>query len=339
MLTTLRLPVNTLTQCRPKQRYTHILTSATQLNKLGNADSSVSSVNNTLHVLPTSQQNTPQLCNSEAVISIQHNTPKHNNNNTSASRSTQNNNFVEGMSHYIGIDILSLNACGIRSKVYSVDFVNNIKRYDVLCLSETKCDDVDSSYLKVIMEDNGYDIVYKKRCELSRYKSGGILIGIKKSVDFKWNPVNYNCECILSIIIDGRSVSLEKDLVISSVYIPPSHSMYGGGQHFDELDHFLLTFTSHDYEHILCGDFNAHTLTMPDVDSVLDGNDHVTDDVPFSRPSDYYNITESRANQDLTPDRNSYGKKRLEVCRNNQVYLFNGRLGEDCNVGQFTTTI
>ena len=193
------------------------------------------------------------------------------------------------------------------------------------------------SNINVIMEHIGYDIVYKNRCELSRYKSGGILIGIRKGIHLKWKPIKYSCECLLSIIIDRGSVSLEKDLVISSVYIPPSHSMYGRGQHFDEIDNFLLTYTSHDYEHILCGDFNAHTLTISDVANVPDGNDHVSNDVPLSRLSDY-NITENRANQDLTPDRNSYGKKMVEICRNNQVYIFNGRLGEDCNVGQCTTT-
>lgn len=244
--TTPRLPVINLTQDKSKQSYTHILPCATQQKTLENADSviytvqentSVSSVNTTLLVLPTSQQNTPQLSNPEFVISLQQNTPKHNNNNTFASCSTQNNS-VECMSHYMGIDILSLNVCGIKSKVNSVDFVNNIKRYDVLCLSETKCDDADMCNLKVIMEDIGYDIVFRNRSELCRYKSGGILIGIKKGVNFKWNSINYDCECLLSIIIDGKSVNLEKDLVVSSVYIPPSHSMYGGGQHFDKLDHF-----------------------------------------------------------------------------------------------------
>lgn len=298
-------------------------------------NTSVSSINTTLPVLPTSHC-TLQTRSSE-FISVQHYAHKNNNDNILASCSTQNNNSLKCVSHHMDIDILSLNVCGIKTKVCSVDFVNILKRYDVLCLSETKCDDVDTNNLKDIMEDIGYDIVVKNRCVLSRYKSGGILIGIKKSVRFKWNPINYDCECLLSIKIDGRSISLEKDLVITSVYVPPSHSLYGGGQHFDKVDDFLLTYTSHDYEHILCGDFNAHTLTMPDVIDVIDGNDQVTDDLPFSRPSDY-NITENRVNQDLSPDRNFYGKKMVDVCKNNQVYIFNGRLGEDFNIGQYTTT-
>ncbi len=32
------------------------------------------------------------------------------------------------------------------------------------------------------------------------------------------------------------------------------------------------------------------------------------------------------------------GKKLLDVCKNHQVYIFNGRLGEDCSIGKPTTT-
>ncbi len=82
---------------------------------------------------------------------------------------------------------------------------------------------------------------------------------------------------------------------------------------------------------MLCGDFNAHTLTMSDVPS------EAAED-PVSVSLTNFGITETRANQDLTPDRNSYGKKLLDVCKNHQVYIFNGRLGEDCSIGKPTTT-
>ncbi len=78
---------------------------------------------------------------------------------------------------------------------------------------------------------------------------------------------------------------------------------------------------------MLCGDFNAHTLTMCDVPS------EAAED-PVSVSLTNFGITETRANQDLTPDRNSYGKKLLDVCKNHQVYIFNGRLGEDCSIGK-----
>ena len=46
----------------------------------------------------------------------------------------------------------------------------------------------------------------------------------------------------------------------------------------------------------------------------------------------------SRRNKDCTPDRSSYGRKLVEVCRNNNVVIFNGRIGDDKDIGNYTTT-
>ncbi len=64
----------------------------------------------------------------------------------------------------------------------------------------------------------------------------------------------------------------------------------------------MLTYSYDDYVHVLCGDFNAYTLTMSDVPS------DTAEDLVSVNLTDF-GITETRANQDLTPDRNSYGKK------------------------------
>lgn len=46
----------------------------------------------------------------------------------------------------------------------------------------------------------------------------------------------------------------------------------------------------------------------------------------------------NRCNQDTTHDRSSYGRKLIEVCKNNHVIIFNGRMGEDEGIGKVTTT-
>ena len=124
---------------------------------------------------------------------------------------------------------VSLNVCGVKSKLSSADFVNFINDYDVICFTETKCDDVDMINI---------DIVFKDRNKLSRFKSGGILMVIKKNVDFKWKPIMSDFDSLLSVKVDKRSIGLDKELVLSCVYIPPSHSRYGNEEHFDELDNF-----------------------------------------------------------------------------------------------------
>ena len=49
-------------------------------------------------------------------------------------------------------------------------------------MSETRCDDVDMDIVKTDMDTLGFDIIYKNRHRLSRNKSGGLLIAIKKTV-------------------------------------------------------------------------------------------------------------------------------------------------------------
>ena len=88
---------------------------------------------------------------------------------------------------------------------------------------------------------------------------------------------------------------------------------------------------------VLCGDFNAHTLTLLDFCSTVDDDDQVTAEIPYTNLLDY-DIAVDRCNQDLTPDRNSYGRKMVEICKNNEVFIFNGRLGEDCGVYKPNTT-
>ena len=59
------------------------------------------------------------------------------------SESTVNNC---GQSRTIGslsLKILSLNICGIKSKLNCPEFINLIKSYDVIGLQETKLDDID----------------------------------------------------------------------------------------------------------------------------------------------------------------------------------------------------
>ena len=67
---------------------------------------------------------------------------------------------------------------------------------------------------------------------------------------------------------------------------------------------------------VLCGDFNAHTLILFYFCSIVDDDDQVTAEIPYTNISDY-DIPADRPNQDLTPDMNSYDRKMVEICKNN----------------------
>ena len=107
----------------------------------------------------------------------------------------------------------------------------------------------------------------------------------------------------------------------------------------ESLDNFLLDYYVDDYYHVLCGDFNAHTSVVSDIDHV---SDYVADDDQSRIISDMLsnftkcNIPIERHSCD-TGNVNSYGKKLLDLCKNKMVCIFNGRVGDDLRIGKATT--
>ena len=68
------------------------------------------------------------------------------------------------------LSVLTLNVNCIKGKLAALEFGDLCRMYDIVCLSETKCDDVDMINVISSMENLGFDITYKNRHELSRYK-------------------------------------------------------------------------------------------------------------------------------------------------------------------------
>ena len=67
-------------------------------------------------------------------------------------------------------NILSLNCCGIKSKLNYPEFVEFISEFDILCLLETKTDDCAEINIP------GYSVQMKNRKLFSNRKSGGIIL-------------------------------------------------------------------------------------------------------------------------------------------------------------------
>ena len=78
------------------------------------------------------------------------------------------------------LKFLSLNVCGLVSKLKCPDFLSLINEYDIIGVQETKTDDEDS-YIEI----PGYDVFFHNRSCISRYRSGGlelIALIVKKSI-------------------------------------------------------------------------------------------------------------------------------------------------------------
>ena len=95
---------------------------------------------------------------------------------------------------------------------------------------------------------------------------------------------------------------------------------------------------------LLCGDYNAHTNTLPDYDIEnrvgSDGNlvNLLPEDVFKSRDDLYKLYTTgrlSRYSKDTRPA-NTQGMSLIEFCRDTGLLIMNGRIGSDKGVGDFT---
>ena len=71
---------------------------------------------------------------------------------------------------------MSLNVCGLVSKLNCPEFLSFIKQYDIICIQESKLDDVD------IVSIAGYQIFTNNRRAISRYRSGGITLIVKNEL-------------------------------------------------------------------------------------------------------------------------------------------------------------
>lgn len=55
-----------------------------------------------------------------------------------------------------GISILSLNVCGLKSKLKVPEFINLCKSHDLLCFSEIRCDEIDMQNVKDSFDTIGF---------------------------------------------------------------------------------------------------------------------------------------------------------------------------------------
>lgn len=72
--------------------------------------------------------------------------------------------------------LLSLNVCGLVSKLSCPEFSNLINAYDIIGIQESKTDDTDAVKIP------GYTVFLHNRASISRFRSGGIGLIVKDEI-------------------------------------------------------------------------------------------------------------------------------------------------------------
>jgi len=229
------------------------------------------------------------------------------------------------------INILTINVCGLKRRIQYPEFLELVNDYDILCFVETKTDDVDEIDLP------GFIIKMKNRFQFRRVKSGGIIVGFRKSLGDNISIIETDSKYVLWFKISKNIFRLQQDVLFGIVYIPPEHSLYCVGDPFSEIENEFLNFSTN-YDYIcLLGDFNARTAEEPDfVETNYDEFSGMLDiDNEGIDMLNELNIDIQRKSMDHR--KNNFGNLLLEFCKYNNMFICNGRMCNDKGVGKFTS--
>lgn len=123
-----------------------------------------------------------------------------------------------------GISILSLNVCGLKSKLKVPEVINLCKSHDLLCFSEIRCDKIDMQNVKESFYSIGFEVFYRVRSKISLQKSGGIMIAAKSELKHYLKLIHGISESYLSLILDKACLGLDKH-VITVLCLSTSHQV------------------------------------------------------------------------------------------------------------------
>ncbi|KAK6196333.1 hypothetical protein SNE40_001576 [Patella caerulea] len=226
--------------------------------------------------------------------------------------------------------MLVLNVCGLKRKLLIPEFQEFIQEQDLLCLTETKLDDID----EIIVND--FSFIYKNRKKISGNRSGGIALGYRKSLSKFIHPITTDSQFVLWFYIDRSIIRLAQNIIIGIVYIPPENSSYTNEHAFSEIETEFQSITRNSPYVTLVGDFNSRTANLLD-SYELDSNSL---DEEFA---EYREATNELKNLGIpirrnSPDNcvNTFGRKLIKFCKNNNIFILNGRFDKD-KVGRPTS--
>lgn len=179
----------------------------------------------------------------------------------------------------------------------------------------------------------------KNRSCISKNRSGGIAL-IVKEVILPYIKVHdtKSSDLILLFTLSKlfhRGGQFE-DLTCGIVYIPPYGTKYASEDPFLEIQEHILKICSDNSNIILFGDFNSRTSNLPDYVQVdryisdMHGLQELHEEnINTLNNFEMYNVPLDRNTADKNT--NTYGYNMLEFCKNNNLFILNGRIGTDYN--------
>ncbi|MES9902847.1 MAG: reverse transcriptase family protein [Sedimenticola sp.] len=224
---------------------------------------------------------------------------------------------------------------GLKRRLAYPEFIELINSYDIFCTLETNMGHHD------IVDVKGYIFHGKTRNVLTSKKSGGIGIYVKEELSQHVEILNNACEYILWLKLNHTAVNVDSDILIGVIYLPPTGSRYLDEDQMllldDEITRNCVNYTFS----ILLGDVNARTACLADY-IVFD--DFLSSHVDFDSDTTNYfqkhvlleNLGYPLLRHSKDKKTNPHGYFLIEICRNINLFILNGRVGSDKGIGEFT---
>ena len=227
-----------------------------------------------------------------------------------------------------------MNVCGLRKKCDNGILNEYVKQYDIICLSETRTDTIDSSCFP------NFQCIFANKKNPTHSLGGihglAILVSTKLNAEFQVLNVT-SSDSVLWIKLDTPKFSV----LIGSVYVP-----HEGSKYFDDewneriIDDCIALKVKFNLPFVLVGDFNARTgvlddfVTYDDTIQAATDLDLLNDDINVKNDLEDLGFCTTRYNMDHLVNNN--GRKLISLCQNVDVHIINGRVGADKGKGQLT---
>lgn len=232
------------------------------------------------------------------------------------------------------ISFIFWNITGLKGKLYGIthssyEFLSYVTQYSIIGIAETwqRKDE--------ILDIHNYTC-YKAIREQSRNvgrNSGGVSVYVKNNLARYTSRLHSSSCNIVWIWLQLTKLGIDFDLLVGTTYISPENSsIHSEEDTFDILENELCTHKnmSSATRAIVMGDFNGYTNNELDyVRADDDGDD------PLGISNDYDIDDFPRHNMDPR-NTNNYGKNLLNFCIASDIYIVNGRLGDDRGKGEYT---
>ena len=231
------------------------------------------------------------------------------------------------------LHILFWNVTGLRGKFYGNThsgniFLEFISKFTIIGLAETWATNRDNFILQGFQS---FSAIRKQNRNIAK-NSGGIIVYIREEFFNISKELKSSSDNVVWVLFQCTKQGWEHDLIVGTVYLSPENSsIHAHEDTLNVIENEIVGFRNQ-YESIkviLMGDFNGYTATQPDYLVDRSGNYdcfHADDEPPEPR---------DRSNKDAR-NPNNYGRNLLNLCIMSNLYIVNGRVGKDRNVGEYT---